>query len=91
METTKSSVLRAGLRALRKMAPDEQPQVLAETERVKPSTTVGFLITDILPQYFGPKSRFENRIKLQIIYAFASIISSLSLKAVPYVNLKLQY
>jgi hypothetical protein len=31
IETTKSSVLRAGLRALRKMFPDELLQVVAET------------------------------------------------------------
>lgn len=35
-ETTKSSVLRAGLHALKKMQPEELLQVLAETERIKP-------------------------------------------------------
>lgn len=39
-ETTKSSVLRAGLHALKKMQPEELLQVLAETERIKPGRKV---------------------------------------------------
>lgn len=39
-ETTKSSVLRAGLHALRKMSPEELLQVLKETERVKPGRKI---------------------------------------------------